>query len=185
MIQSGSGFAARADVVVTNAHVVAGEGKTFVTTQAGRRLQAVVVAFDPQRDLAVLRVPGLDLAPLLFADGGAGVSGAVFGHPGGGPLVESPARIESMIDARTRDIYGKGPTARSIFVLAARLAPGDSGGPLVDRQGRVMGVAFAIDPAEPATSYAITNSELRPVLTADLARPNRTTPVPTGRCIAG
>lgn len=185
LIQSGSGFAAGPDLVVTNAHVVAGEGRTSVLTPDGRRLAAVVVAFDPRRDVAVLRVGGLGLAPLLFADGSAGTTGAVLGHPGGGPLVESPARIESEIDARTRDIYGSGPNTRSIFVLAARLAPGDSGGPLVDGQGRAMGVAFAIDPAEEATSYAVTNDELRPVLSAVLRDPSGAARVETGRCVAG
>lgn len=185
MIQSGSGFAAAPELIVTNAHVVAGESRVFVRTADGRRLRAEVVAFDPRRDLAVLRVPGVGLTPLLFADGSVGATGAVLGHPGGGPLMESPARVEAKVEARTRDIYGTGRTTRSIFVLAARLEPGDSGGPLADRQGRVMGVAFAIDPADPDTAYAITNEELRPVLTPVLADPAGASSVPTGGCISG
>lgn len=185
MIQDGSGFAAGTELVVTNAHVVAGERNTTVLTADGRSLSGVVVAFDARRDLAVLSVPGLDLAPLPFAGGEEGTTGAVFGHPGGGQLVESPARIESRLEARTRDIYGTGPWTRSIFVLAAVLEPGDSGGPLVDRQGRVMGVAFAIDPAEKATAYAITNDELRPVLSGVRAEPGPAREVSTGRCVAG
>ena len=59
-----------------------------------------------------------------------------------------------------------------MFVLAAQLAPGDSGAPLVDQTGRVVGVAFAIDPGRDGTAYALTSAELEPALTGHL-RPHR------------
>ena len=57
----GSGWVARPGVVVTNAHVVAGQDDTQVLP-GGRDpgLDAQAVHFDPRNDLAVLRVPGLD-----------------------------------------------------------------------------------------------------------------------------
>ena len=66
----------------------------------------------------------------------AGVVGAVYGHPGGGPLRAAPARIAEEIDARGTDIYRTTATSRDVFVLAAQLAPGDSGAPLVDQAGQ-------------------------------------------------
>lgn len=183
-VQDGSGFAAAADFVVTNAHVVAGERDTSVETDDGRNLDATVVAFDPNRDLAVLHVADLDLPRLEPAEASAGDTGAVYGHPGGGPLRAAPARIAELVTARGTDIYRTERTDRSVFVLAAALAPGDSGGPLVDQEGQVVGVAFAVDPGHDGTAYALTDAELDPVLDPVLASNSRA-PVDTGPCLVG
>ena len=159
-IQEGSGFVIGDDVVVTNAHVVAGEDEVDVMRPDGKRLRATVVVFDPRRDLAVLRIDRLGLPPLGRADGKSGQTGAVFGHPGGQAQVRAaPARISEEVTAKGSDIYGQDVT-RQVFILASNLQPGDSGGPLVDGQGRVVGVAFAIAPDRPGTAYALTGREL-------------------------
>lgn len=178
-IQEGSGFAAGADVVVTNAHVVAGEEAPFVETYQGRRLRATVVVFDPDVDLAVLRVPDLGQQPLSVATARPGDTGAVYGHPQGGPLRAAPASISEQLTATGRDIYDRRDTRRDIFVLGANLRPGDSGAALVDVRGAVVGVAFAIAPDRPGVSYALSDKELRPVL-AKVAGAGRTG---TGRCL--
>ncbi len=136
----------------------------------------------PRRDLAVLSVPGLGLEPLTIGARDVGAVGAVYGHPGGGALVTSPARIEDRITAVGRDIYGDRRTERDVFVLAADIHPGDSGGALVDDQGQVVGVAFAIDPGRPGTAYALADTELRAALTE---RGTRTRAVSTGPCLVG
>jgi len=182
-IQEGTGFVAAPNLVVTNAHVVAGERDTRVTTSDGRRLDASVVAFDPHRDLAVLRVPGLALPALAFGEGHVDDRGALFGHPGGGELREAPVRIAEQIVARGTDITHTTPTEREVFVLAAVTAPGDSGGPIVDADGRVIGVMFAYDISRDSTAYALTRKELDPVLAPVLAG-SATTAVSTGDCLA-
>jgi S1-C subfamily serine protease len=165
-IQDGSGFAVAPDTIVTNAHVVAGEGRgqTHVLLPGPSRirtLQATVVLFDPDRDLAILRVNRLGEVPLATAAGTVGEVGAVFGHPGGADqLVAAPAQIAQNITAVGRDLYDQHETKRDVFILAATLHPGDSGGPLVDNTGGVIGVAFAIAPDQPGTSYALTSKEL-------------------------
>ena len=63
----GSGWVARAHLVVTAAHVVAGAKGIEVN---GRRATALVV--DRKQDVAVLRVPGLAGAPLPLVDPRAG-----------------------------------------------------------------------------------------------------------------
>jgi S1-C subfamily serine protease len=183
-IQAGSGFVAGANLVVTNAHVVAGEPRTDVDTNDGRRLSATVVAFDPERDIAVLRVRNLRLFALPFADGNDGTTGAVFGHPGGGPLRIAPARIAETVNASGTDIYRTGRTSRRVHVLAANLAPGDSGGPLVDEQGRMVGVAFAVDPGQESTAYALTRREVDSVLGPVLNGGGQTS-ADTGPCLVG
>ena len=182
-IQEGTGFVAGPNLVVTNAHVVAGEHNTRVTTSDGRRLDADVVAFDPNRDLAILRVPGLALPALELGEGNVDDRGALFGHPGGGPLRQAPVRIAEQIVARGTDITHAHPTERDVFVLAAVTAPGDSGGPIVDADGHVLGVMFAYDISRQSTAYALTRTELDPVLGGVLAT-GTTAPVSTGDCLA-
>ena len=177
--REGSGFTVAPEVVVTNAHVVAGETRTTVVRPDGRRLRAVVTAFDPARDLALLHVAGLGQDPLPLGTGRVGETVAVFGHPGGqAPVRVAPAAIRQQLNALGQDLYGVSATRRAVFVLAAGLAQGDSGGGLVDAAGVVVGVAFAISPDSPTTAYAIAASELRPMLAGDKA--NATT---TGPCI--
>ena len=106
---------------------------------------------------------------------------ATDGHPGGGELIASPARIGEEILAVGSDIYRTGSSRRQVYVLAASLEPGDSGGPLVDTQGAVIGVAFAIDPARSGTSYALTDTEIHAILTA--AENGSHSPVSTGKCL--
>jgi len=181
-IQEGSGWVAGRGIVVTNAHVVAGERATTAQTEDGRSLDARVIAFDPIRDVAVLDVPGLDARALPLATGAIGSVGAVYGHPRGGALSPSPARVGDEIVAKGSDIYRTGSSLRRVFVLASVLAPGDSGGALVNRAGKVIGMAFAIDPGRNATAYALTDAEIRPVL-ARVGRGTRA--VDTGRCLVG
>jgi S1-C subfamily serine protease len=182
-IQDGSGFAVSRGLVATNAHVVAGEplGQTSVILPSGRRAAATVVAFDPNRDLALLSVPNLAETPLTLAAGKQGQTGAVFGHPGGqAPLAVTPAKINQEVTAVGRDLYDRRSTSRDVFILASALAQGDSGGPLVNATGSVIGVAFAIAPDAPGTSYALSTTELQAVL------PTRSgAAVPTGPCLIG
>jgi S1-C subfamily serine protease len=176
-VQDGTGFVVGPDLVATNAHVVAGESDTEVERNDGSRADATVVAFDPDRDLAVLRVPGLGRRPLPLGESAAGVTGGVFGHPGGGPLRVAPFEVASQLQATGRDIYGARLTTREILELRSRLRPGDSGSALVDGTGTVVGVAFAIAPDKPDVAYALDPSELRAVLAGPLNQA-----VSTGRC---
>ena len=179
-IQEGTGFVARPGLVVTNAHVVSGESRTTLERSDGARVDAVVVAFDPARDLAVLSAPALDRPALPLGSVQPGVRGAVYGHPGGGPLQASPFRVDRRIRAVGRDIYGSSRTERDVLVLAADLEPGDSGSALVSRGGRVAGVAFAIAPDRPGVAYALTPAEVRAVLDTV---PETRSPAATGPCL--
>ena len=180
-IQEGSGWIAARGLVVTNAHVVAGEHATTVHDETGRSMAASVIAFDAVRDVAVLEVPALAAGPLPIVDGSVGDAGAVYGHPGGGALRASPARVGDEILAIGTDIYRTSSSRRHVYVLASKLAPGDSGGALVDLEGRVIGMAFAIDPGRNGTAYALTDAEVRAVLSAAQRGPR--TPVGTGDCL--
>jgi hypothetical protein len=176
-IQEGSGFVVGDNLLVTNAHVVAGARTSSVISPRGRRTGATVVHFDPERDLALL-IASVDAPALLIADGEVGDQGAVMGYPGGGPLEVSPFAIREELEADGRDLYDRQGTRRRVLVLASELRPGDSGAALVDPEGQVVGVAFAIAPDRPGTAYALDISELEAALAAP--REGR---VDTGPCV--
>lgn len=178
-IQEGSGFTVAPDTILTNAHVVAGERSTSVLMPTGSQKPATVVLFDADRDIAILHVGGLPEAPLPIGTASTGTTGAVFGHPNGvNNIVIAPAAIRREVVAVGRDLYDQHQTSRAVFILASALHPGDSGGALVNQSGVVVGMAFAIAPDRPGTSYALTAKELN----ADLAAPRTGAPVSTRGC---
>lgn len=141
----GSGWVAGQGLVVTNAHVVAGESDTTVEVRGNPPgLPAQLVDFDPHDDIAVLRVPGLGEPSLrLAADPSPGTPAAILGYPLDGPFRAEPGRIGATQVANTQDAYGNGPVQRSIESLRGLVAPGNSGGPLIDSGGQVVGMVFA------------------------------------------
>jgi S1-C subfamily serine protease len=173
-VQEGSGFVVAENLVATNAHVVAGEDETEVQLNDGSIRDAEVVAFDPRRDVALLRVDDLGRAPLDLRDAEAGDVGGVFGHPGGGPLEVSPFKVAEEITAVGNDVYDREESRREVLVLASNLAPGDSGAPLIDPAGDVVGVAFAVAPDKDGVAYALALEELRAVLAGDLSAERET-----------
>ncbi|HEY7207951.1 MAG TPA: MarP family serine protease [Gaiellaceae bacterium] len=140
----GSGWVARPGLVVTAAHVVAGEQDTDVQALgAPGTLPAQAVVFDRRNDVAVLRVDGLTLPPLPFAPTTRGAPVALLGYPGDGPLRATPGRIGRTAAVFSLDAYGRGPVTRTITTLSGRVRHGNSGGPAVDREGRVQAMVFA------------------------------------------
>ena len=140
----GSGWVAARNLVVTNAHVVAGVDTPRVDrNDGGRRLKATIVAFDKVNDVAVLRVPGLKGRPLRLVEPSKGTAGALLGYPENGPYVETPVRVGKDVRMIGRDAYGHFPTSRLVTTVRGEIRSGNSGGPVVDARGRVLTTAFA------------------------------------------
>ncbi|MGI8903287.1 MAG: MarP family serine protease [Solirubrobacteraceae bacterium] len=189
----GSGWVAAPGVVVTNAHVVAGESDTVV--QVGGRspgLPADAIGFDPHDDVAILRVPGLSKPALaLVGAPRAGSSAAILGFPLDGPFDARPGRIGQTQVVSTSDAYGNGPVSRSITPLRGVVRPGNSGGPMVDSSGRVLATVFAeiadagnsvgSGPNARRGGFAVPNGLVRAALAAAQSRGES---VRTGRCAA-
>jgi hypothetical protein len=139
----GSGWVARPGLVVTAAHVVAGETGTLVQPYgSSRELRAVPVAFDAHNDVAVLRVAGLGAAPLRLADARPGAAVAILGYPEDGPFAATAARIGSTTFALTQDARGHA-TGRTLTTLRGQVREGNSGGPAVDEGGAVQTTVYA------------------------------------------
>jgi hypothetical protein len=142
----GSGWVAGDGLVVTNAHVVAGQDDTTVQLRGqGSHLDATAVWFDPRNDLALLRAPGVSGARALKlrANAPQGTSAAILGFPENGPYHVAAARLGQTSTVLTQDAYGRGPVRRSITSLRGRVRQGNSGGPIVDGRGRVVATIFA------------------------------------------
>ncbi len=183
-IQEGSGFVVSRGLVVTNAHVIAGTASVTVEDSVGDH-QATVVLFDPEFDLAVLRVtglsdPSLPLDPRLV---GRGTEAVVLGYPYGGELQWDAAGVRSEILATGLDIYGQRPTVRAVYVVQALVRPGNSGGPLVTLDGLVIGVVFSRSPTDPMIGYALASPAVMQRVHASESEPASMT-VGTGACIS-
>jgi S1-C subfamily serine protease len=164
---AGSGWVAADELVVTNAHVVAGQDDTEVIVGGGRgeRLHAFAVHFDARNDLAVLRVPGLDAAPLALAEEpDSGEAGAIMGYPLAGPFDLRAARLGDTRRVISSDAYGQGPVQRSITSLRGLVRPGNSGGPVIDEDGRVAATVFAATTRGPRGGYGVPNAVVRRAL---------------------
>ena len=148
---------------MTNAHVVAGvTQQQAVTTVAGRRLPATVVFYDPQVDVAVLYVPGLNLTPLRFAgQANPGDNAVVAGFPlNARSLHTAAARIGGIHNAQGPNIYQTSTVTRQIYEIRAVVESGNSGGPLLSPEGTVDGVVFAAAVGVGDTGFALTAAQV-------------------------
>jgi S1-C subfamily serine protease len=183
----GSGWVAAPGIVVTNAHVVAGEHDTTVQEDGrGSGTVAGVVAFDPVDDIAVLRVEGLGAAPLALAsEPAAETSGAILGYPENGPLDAQPGRIGRTQEVLTNDVYGR-TVRRLLTPLRGIVRPGNSGGPMVGAEGRVLTTVFAgTVSGGPRGGYGVANATVARVLAEGIAHARAGARVSTQACAAG
>lgn len=179
--QEGTGWVVSPGRIVTNAHVVAGASRLRVES-GNTVLRAQVVLFDPERDLAVLNVDGLDAPALRLGPGlERGQSAVVPGYPLDGPYTVVSARVRATLNARGSDIYSTGRVVREIYSLNTTVRPGNSGGPLLDTRGRVVGVIFAKSLEDDRTGYALTLAEAQPVIDRAASAGSA---VDTGACLA-
>ncbi|HEV7471123.1 MAG: Colicin production protein [Pseudonocardia sp.] len=183
----GTGFVVAPQRVMTNAHVVAGTTDTTVevTTRTGRtrQLDARVVSYDPQVDVAVLAVPDLDANPLPFkpAPAAAGDDAIILGYPLDGPYTITAAKVRERIQLRGPDIYDSGTITRDVYTVRAVVRSGNSGGPMITPDGQVVGVVFgaALDDSE--TGFVLTAQQVNAAL---VAAENDSRSVDTGACAA-
>jgi S1-C subfamily serine protease len=159
----GSGFVISRDHIMTNAHVVAGVTQhQTVTTPSGQTLAATVVYYDPQVDVAVLYVPGLNLSPLRFAgQANPGDNAVVAGYPLDAQTLHAvPARIGGIQNAQGPNIYQTATVTRQIYEIRAVVESGNSGGPLLSPDGTVYGVVFAAAVGVNDTGFALTAAQV-------------------------
>ncbi|MFE2422299.1 MarP family serine protease [Streptomyces hokutonensis] len=160
--REGSGFVYAPEHVMTNAHVVAGiDEPTVRIGGVGRSYEARVVLFDPNKDVAVLYVPGLKAPVLRFDDSAQrGKSAVVAGYPQDGDLNLQAATVANRVNATGQNIYNDGTVTREIYSIRSTVRPGNSGGPLLTTGGKVYGVVFARSTSDDETGYVLTADEV-------------------------
>jgi S1-C subfamily serine protease len=177
----GSGFVVAPEHVLTNAHVVAGTRGSLAVQLNGTTRSGRVVLYDPDRDLAVVYVPGLTAPALSWAShaAGTGDDAIVIGYPLNGPFTAIAARVRDVREARGPNIYEDATVVREIYTVRAKVRSGNSGGPLITAGGQVLGVVFAAALDDPDTGFALTEKEAAADVTAGAVR---TGTVSTGAC---
>jgi S1-C subfamily serine protease len=174
----GTGFVYAPDRLMTNAHVVAGvEDPEIVVGDSS--VDAEVVEYNPDLDIAILAFESDEIPVLSFARAAPGDGVAILGYPQDGPFDVQPGRIRDDQKLRSPNIYGDGTVIRQVFSLRGLVRPGNSGGPIVTSQGDVAGVVFAASVTDKDTGYALTAAQV-----ADSAAVGRTNTEPesTGDC---
>jgi len=158
---TGSGFVIGPDLIITNAHVVAGVDSPTVRVKGkGKAFGGTVVYFDPARDVALIKTKNFPSVALRISRPLArGENAVVSGFPGGGPLALIPARVRSVSESSGTDIYGKNPVTREIYAISADIKQGDSGAPMFALDGTVAGLVFASSATDAETGYALSAKE--------------------------
>jgi S1-C subfamily serine protease len=180
---SGTSFAVNDDHFVTNAHVVAGADRVWLSFDGALdRHRARIVYFDPDLDVALLQADGLGVTPLELADAspGRGTQAAAIGFTGGGPQRVIPAAVRRSLEALGRDIYGNDTVPREVLEMSADVAPGDSGGPVILDDGSVGGVTFSESRTDPDVGYALSPVAVSEAIAGALRRSD---PVSPGACL--
>lgn len=149
----GSGAFVDDELVLTSAHTLRGADTVSIESD-GRSLAADIVAFDPDLDLAYLRVgAGAAVSPLGVAAGDIGSRASAWAVRDGEP-VRLDVEVVRRIRLETEDIYVEGETERPAYELRADVEPGDSGGPVVV-DGNIIGVLWARSTRTAGLAYAI------------------------------
>ncbi|WP_327049125.1 MarP family serine protease [Microbispora sp. NBC_01189] len=160
----GTGFVYARQRIMTNAHVVAGVTEGLrVTDFRGDQHDARVVLYNPERDIAVLFVPDLQIGTLRFDTvARRGDSAVIAGYPKDQGFTPLAARIRVKQRAEMYDIYNRRKVEREVYAIRGKVQPGNSGGPLLSPDGKVFGVIFAAATDTPETGFAMTAEEVLP-----------------------
>lgn len=180
---TGSGVVLGGGLIVTNAHVIAGQQRVTVWGADGRSHVATVVGFDPVADLAALVADGLGAEPLRLARPVEGAAGRIAGHPGGGTLSIAPFVVGATRTAPGTDIYGAPSPARAVLSGRAPLEHGDSGAPLILPDGSVGGIVYAASSDDLSEAWLVTADDVSRFL-AGVANGGGRSVGTGGRCLS-
>lgn len=162
--------------VVTVAHAIAGATSISVVDHAGGLHPAAVLAFDKDRDLAVLAVPDLN-APALKLGHSAPGPGATLTWSRANGVTDRKVTVSKRLLVTMEDIYVQQTVKRHGLEMLADIAAGDSGGAVLSSTGDVIGIIYARSRTRNGVGFATDSSELQTLLQTIPG-----TPSTNGRC---
>lgn len=159
-IVSGSGFVVAPNLVMTNAHVVAGIERPILKLK-DRSFSADAVYFNANLDIAILRTRELAAPPLTLVDNYAagGSTIAILGYTEGNYQV-IPGNLGDAFTIVGTSIYDIGSIKREVYLLSALVSEGNSGAPVVLESGQVIGMVFAKVENKRDAALALTSKSL-------------------------
>ena len=131
--------------ILTSLHVIAGAQTVRVRFFDGSEATARVAGTQPERDLAVLEVPGIPegVEPAILGGGVSPGDGVVaIGNPFGLDGTVTMGVVSGL--GRRFTVQSTGQALENMIQFDAAVNPGNSGGPLVDLAGRVVGIVTGI-----------------------------------------
>lgn len=140
---AGSGVVISEDgYIATNNHVIDGASKIKVRLTTGEEYDAKLIGTDPQTDVAVIKVDGVKLKPVTYADSDQLVVGDT-AIAIGNPLGELGGTVTNgIISALDREIELENQKMTLLQTNAA-INPGNSGGGLFNNKGELIGLVVA------------------------------------------
>ena len=141
---SGSGFIISDDgYILTNYHVIQNSNAITVALYDGTEYEAELIGFDESNDIAVLKVDGEDLVPVILGDSeNMNVGDPVVAI--GNPLGELTFSLTSgAISAMGRTVTMSNGTTMKLIQTDCAINSGNSGGALFNLYGEVIGITNA------------------------------------------
>lgn len=169
-VGAGSGFFVSADgLIATNKHVVSDDGADYtVITSDGKEHPATVVARDPVRDIALIKISDSTYPALTLGDSGSAKVGQTVIAIGNSLGEFSNTVSKGIISGVQRDLTagGAGDTEQlnDILQTDAAINPGNSGGPLLDQSGNVIGINVAMAQGAQNIGFAIPIDQVKKVI---------------------
>ncbi len=140
-VQNASGVVYARDVVLTNARALGREDGLRVRTHDGRTLDAQLQGWDPATGLALLKVSGLDAAPVTTGDAVRVGNLAIAIARSWSNSVTASIGIVSVIGGPLRT--GRGRSIDEVIRTTAPMHEGFAGGAFIDVSGKLIGIATA------------------------------------------
>lgn len=170
-IGQGSGFIVSSDgLIVTNKHVVSASSADYtVITSDGKELPAKVLARDPNRDIALLKVDAQDLPFLKLGNSDEIKVGQTVVAIGNSLGEFSNTVSKGIISGLKRNLVAGGGAGGSerlsnIIQTDAAINPGNSGGPLLDVSGKVIGVNVAMAQGAQSIGFALPSNQIQKII---------------------
>ena len=174
--------------ILTNAHVIAPQGRIRVQLTSGETLQARVVQLDPANDVALLKVTADRPLPTARLGTSADIMVGETVVAIGNPLGNASSVTSGIVSSIFRDVQipgTHGERFRDIIQLDAAINPGNSGGPLLNVLGDVIGINWAIARDAEGIGFAIPIDRVRESLVDNLFNPMILANVTVGLSLEG